>query len=171
MTSVAPVLAEHRAAAERFIAAASRVAADRWGVPVAPGKWTPGQICEHVTLGYEEGASLLRGEPRAPTVPRWVRPILRALLLPRVLRGWFPPGAKSPAPLRPSASPLPPAPAFARLRDAATRLEQEVRALIARGRTTMEDPAFGRMRLEDAVRLGAQHTLHHLRQLPGGTVT
>jgi hypothetical protein len=164
MTTSPPILAELRDAAERFLAAAAAVGAERWTTPRAPGKWTPAQITEHVALTYEHGAAMLRGEPRPPLVPRWLQPLLRALVLPRILRiGRF--GGRTPPPLRPSDSPGTPAAVLARLRGAVAGFEGEVARLAGSHRESVDDPGFGAISLQDAVRLQALHTMHHVRQL------
>ena len=60
----------------------------------APGKWSPSQVVEHVGLVLEESANVVSGTPsKFPTLPAFVRPMVRRLLFNRVLkkRG-IPPG-------------------------------------------------------------------------------
>jgi hypothetical protein len=96
-------------------------------------------------------------------MPRWLRPIIRALYLGKVLRtGRFPKGSKSPERLRPSPEPLPLEASLARIEKARADFEAEARK---RAGLTIEHPVFGRIRVADYVRLSELHTLHHARQL------
>ena len=153
----------HRQAVEAFLGTARRVPASRWGQARAPGKWSPGQVVEHVTLAYEVNRGVLHGHSPPMAAPRWIRPIIRRFLLGPVLRhGRFIQGSKSPRALRPGPVPAPPESLLKRLAAATTAFETDA---AARGSTTMEHPFFGRLPLGDFVRLQTIHTRHHCEQL------
>lgn len=158
-------LAANRDAADRFLALARAVPADRWGQPRAPGKWSPAQLVEHVALAYETYVLLLHGAvPGGP--PRWIRPVVRKLMLDGILRrGTFPGFAPAPAILEPGESPAgAPAPDLVqRLEGAARSFDAEA---AAHPSATLDHPWFGRMPVTDLVRLAEIHTRHHSRQLP-----
>ena len=80
--------------------------ADAWSKAATPGKWSPGQVLEHVAISYETARQALLGKPSMPPIPRIFRPLVRKLVLGKVLRtGKFPKGAKAPAALQPAVSP------------------------------------------------------------------
>lgn len=59
MTATAPtdgwgaLQADHVASLAAFRAAAAEYPPERWDAPLAPGKWTPAQVAEHLRLSYE----------------------------------------------------------------------------------------------------------------------
>ena len=160
-------LKAHQQAVEAFLGTARRVPASRWGQARAPGKWSPGQVVEHLTLAYEVNRGVLHGHAPPMAAPRWLRPVIRRFLLRPVLRrGRFIPGSKSPRVFRPGPVPAAPEPLLKRLAAATTAFETDAAAL---GSTTIDHPFFGCLPLSDFVRLQAIHTRHHCRQLtPAG---
>src|ERR1044071_3071334 len=67
------------------------VAAERcgtvWTTPRAPGKWSPSQLVEHVARSLEESANVIAGVPsKLPTLPSFVRPLVRTLIFNRIVR-------------------------------------------------------------------------------------
>src|SRR5437773_8933669 len=48
MSSMKPTIVDNREAVDAFITAARAVAPSAWTAPRAPGKWSPGQVTEHV---------------------------------------------------------------------------------------------------------------------------
>lgn len=156
-------LQAHHHAVHRFLDRARAVSPAEWHRPRAEGKWSPGQVAEHLALSYESGCDVLRGTA-GPGAPGLVRPILRTLLLRPVLwLGRFPPGSKSPPALRPGTSTAAGAGVLDRLQAAAAAFERDA---VAVRDTTVDHPAFGRVPLADFVRLQEIHTRHHCGQLP-----
>lgn len=163
MPDLESVLHAHRQAVQAFLAAAQAVPPAQWDRPRAAGKWSPGQIAEHLVLAYEASRDVLRGRASGPAAPRLLRPLLRTFLLKPVLRfRRFPSGSKSPAVLQPGSSPAAAAVLLERLRAAAAAFEGDV---AADQRVTVDHPAFGRLPVADLVRLQEIHTLHHREQL------
>ena len=162
MADIQPALQAHREAVDAFLDSARAVPPDAWMRPRAPGKWSPGQVVEHLSLAYEVNRGVLHG--RAPMrAPRWLRPLLgRFLLRPVLRRGRFIPGSKSPRVFRPGPSPAPPAELLGRLAAATTAFEADAAAF---GADTVEHPFFGRLPLGDFVRLQEIHSRHHRGQL------
>src|SRR5258708_40051122 len=77
MADVNDALASNRDAVLELVAAAERSAAT-WTTPRAPGKWSPSQVVEHVTRGFEEAAKGVSGAPSSiPMPPAFLRPLLR----------------------------------------------------------------------------------------------
>jgi len=163
-TDVDAALQVHHRAVEAFLADGRAVPAGRWSQPRAPGKWSPGQVTEHVTLAYEFNRRLLHGDaPPGVGAPRPLRPLIRKFLLGLVLRrGRFIPGSKSPVVFRPGPSPSPQSSLLDRLEAAARAFESDARTL---GVPAIDHPFFGRTPLVDFVRLQEIHTLHHRAQL------
>src|SRR5206468_3575925 len=118
--------------------------AARWDQPRAPGKWSPGQVTEHVTLAYEFNRRLLHGDASGMVgAPRLLRPLLRKVLLGTVLRrGRFIPGSKAPKRFRPSASPAAQTSLLSRLEAAGAAFEADAKSLRA---PAIDHPFFGRL--------------------------
>jgi hypothetical protein len=156
-------LESHHQAVEAFLAGARAVPASRWGQPRAPGKWSPGQVVEHLALAYEVNRGVLHGQAPSVAAPRWLRPLIRRFALGPVLRrGRFIPGSKSPRAFRPGPVPAAPEVLLHRLAAATAAFEMDAEAL---GSTTIDHPFFGRLPLTDFVRLQEIHTRHHGKQL------
>jgi hypothetical protein len=163
MGDLQTALEAHHRAVDDFIAAARAVPSDRWGQPRAPGKWSPAQVAEHLTLACEVSRRVLHGTAPGAAVPRLLRPLIRRFLLGPVLRrGSFIPGSRSPKVFRPSSSPAPAAELLARLQAAANAFELDA---AASGGPTVEHPVFGRLPLVDFLRLQEIHARHHRGQV------
>ncbi len=166
MGDLRAMLHTHHEAVQGFLAAARAVPPEQWGRPRAGGKWSPGQVAEHIALAYEASGELLRARAPVAGAPRLLRPVLRTFLLQPVLwLGRFPAASKAPAELAPGASPAAAPVLLDRLEAAAASFESDAGA--ARSKT-VEHPAFGRLPLVDLVRLMEIHTKHHHQQLPSG---
>jgi len=163
MDNLQAVLGTHHQAVEAFVSTARSVPAAQWSRPRAPGKWSPGQVAEHVALSYEVNRGVLHGDPPPMSAPRWLRPLIRKLLLGPVLRrGRFIPGSKSPRVFRPSPAPAPPDQLLGRLSAAMEGFEADTAALET---SAIDHPFFGHLPLTDFVRLQEIHTQHHRGQL------
>lgn len=163
MADLHGALQTHRTAVEEFLAAARQVPVAQWNQPRAPGKWSPGQVTEHLALAYEVNRRVVNGSFSGNGAPRLLRPLLRTLLLKPVLkRGSFIPGSKSPKVFRPAISPPQKAPLLGRLQIAAKAFETDAGALAS---DAIEHPIFGRLSLADFVRLQEIHTRHHRNQV------
>lgn len=163
MADLQNALETHRQAVDEFLAAARQVPVAQWNQPRAPGKWSPGQVAEHLALTYEISRRVVNGSFPGNGAPRLLRPLLRTFLLKPVLkRGAFIPGSKSPKVFRPSASPPQQAPLLGRLQIAVKAFETEVTALAG---DAIKHPIFGRLGLADFVWLQEIHTRHHRKQV------
>ena len=160
---------DNREAVGAFITAARAVPQSAWTQPRAPGKWSPGQVTEHVAIAYEVARAILNGTFSGRAAPRPLRPLIRTFVLNPILEtGRFRKGTKAPAPFQPTASPASVADLTARLQAAAGAFEVEVEAAARLGRTFLDHPFFGRVALSDYSRLQAIHTRHHAQQLGTG---
>jgi hypothetical protein len=167
MAELQTLLNDHRKAVSAFLTAARGVQRLQWDQSRAPGKWSPAQVTEHVAKAYEVNQGVLHGSWPGRAAPRFLRPLIRFMLLNTVLkRGRFGKGGKSPGPFRPSSSPSPPEALTARLQAAAERFETDLTAAARGGEVAIEHPFFGRLRLTDYLRLNEIHTRHHRQQLP-----
>lgn len=168
MSDIAAALAANRAAAEEFIAAAERTAS-RWSEPRAPGKWSPAQIVEHVARSYEESANEAAGvSSKFPTLPAFVRPLVRGLFFRRVLKQGRFPRARTARAFDPASGPSVSDEGRARVGAALTRFEQ---ACLACPGGRMSSTLFGRLPVADYIRFQELHTRHHQRQLTAEPMT
>lgn len=163
-------VALHHAAAADFAAAAEALEDGVWEAPRAPGKWSPAEIVEHLSLAYDVLLGELAGGAGMALRTRWwQRALLRWTLVPRLLGGArFPRGAIAPRETRPSGGTADRAAAVARFRERAATFERaiaEARRERPDGRLT--HAYFGSSSYEDALLLSARHVQHHRAQLPG----
>ncbi len=171
MPELPDVLTADREAIDALVTRARAVASDAWSKPTAPGKWSPGQVVEHVVISYETGRQALLGKPSMPAIPRIFRPLVRRLFLRKVLRtGKFPKGAKAPAILQPTASPGDRDVLLGRLRSEGEAFRKTALDLTGHGQGSVVHPVFGRLAVPDYVLVLARHTQHHTAQLPGTAV-
>ena len=163
--------AEHAAAIRQFAEAARQLSAERWGHPLAPGKWSPAEVTGHLTEAY----LVLTGELAGAGGMRLLGPplqrfILRYTLLPRLLAsGRFPPNARAPAEIRPRQVAAGPEQGIAAC---SRQAEEFITALAERataGPVRLTHAYFGPLNLRQALRLSAVHTRPHARQLEAFT--
>ena len=165
MADVHDVLQANRAAVNELIAAAERCGT-AWSTPCAPGKWSPSQIVEHVARSLEESANVVSGAPsKLPTLPFFLRPVVKLLLFNRVLRRKAFPKARTNRAMNPASGPATPAEARARLEEALAKFDRECRACASGGRT-IASAAFGTVSVDDYATFIELHTRHHCRQMP-----
>ena len=158
-------LADHRGAVAA-LSAASEQCGDRWLAPPSPGKWSPSQIVEHVARALEESGHVAAGRPsKFPTLPAFVRPLVRALFFNRVIRNRWLPKARTNRALNPAVGAETIALGRARLEAAAAAFEHACRARAASS-PSLDSSIFGRVAVADYARFQACHTRHHLRQMP-----
>lgn len=159
---------EHQVALAAYLDAAGRLSDAAWTRPWAPGKWTPGQITEHLSMTYRVFIGEVTGGPamRLKLTP-FRRGVLRMFLLPHMLfHRTFPRGAPAPRELRPAEGP-PSArgEALAQMRALGERFEREASRARAAGWTHVTHPFFGAIDLTRGMRLAAVHIEHHTRQV------
>jgi DinB superfamily len=168
MADVHATLAANREAINHLIAAAEKCG-NAWAAPRAPGKWSPSQIVEHVARTLDESANLVSGAPtKFPTLPFFLRPLLRGFLFNRVLKKGAFPKAKTNKAMDPASGPATPAEARIRLETALARFDRECRTCADAG-GEVASATFGRLRVEDYSRFIEVHTRHHCKQMPGGS--
>ena len=163
-----PPLTKHRAAVREYIAQASKLDSGVWLHPIAPGKWSPAQITQHVTLGIEMFTDdLAGGTGMALRLSPWRRFVLRTFMLPRLLRkGQYPGGTKAPREIRPSDTPATQPEALGKLQEAVTALEATVASVPNAASRRLSHAYFGRVPAATAIDLLALHARHHMAQLP-----
>ena len=162
-------LEEHRAAVREFIDRAAAIHAARWLSPRAEGKWTPAQETRHVILSYDAVLDQLSGGPpmRVRTKPlgRW---LARIVGLGSILyRRKIPMAVNAAREVRPEWEAAPSSELLAQLADRAARFEA---LLVERRRaapgTRLTHYLFGRLTLDQCIRVMAVHTRHHAAFLP-----
>ena len=161
-------LALHRSSIETFLAAAEAVPEARWMLPVAEGKWSPGQIAEHLSLSLEAVAREVRGESSMRyRLSWWKRLWARHRYLPGILKKKrFPSGARAPRETRPAEETAPRGEALARLRAANAGIERVYAETPRAARRRLRHPYFGALTAPDFFGVIALHALHHRSQLP-----
>ena len=172
MADTNAVIASHHRAISAFVEAARAVPPSRWATPRAPGKWSPGQVTEHVALAYEQSGRMLHGSFTGKAKPWYQQLLARWLGLPSLLkRGDFGQGPfEAPDFIRPSASPSSSETLLARLEAAAHDLETALTGTPDAQRIRVDHPIFGRLPLADLVRFLVVHTNHHRPQLSASAV-
>jgi hypothetical protein len=130
---------------------------------VRAGHWSLGQICRHLSLVQDPSVD---GYPKWMSLFAFLRPVMRRILLPKVLSG------DSPRGIRTAATFVPPE----ELDD--TQEVDAFAASVARFYAHLGEyaphPTFGRLPRERIEQLHAAHAAHHLRflkplALSGGT--
>lgn len=163
MSDLTSAFAANRAAVEALIATAER-AASNWNTPRAPGKWSPAQVVEHVAIALEENGNVAMGRPsKIPTLPAFVRPIIKIVFKRIVRTGKFP-KARTNRAMTPIEGPDSPANARTRLNEALRRFESDCQTAASRGQQ-IASGAFGTVSVEDFVRFNELHVLHHVKQI------
>jgi hypothetical protein len=163
-------LAEHSASIAAFLSAAESVPEAQWMVPAAPGKWSPGQITEHLSLSLEAVAREVRGESAmAYRLSWWKRLVARRRYLPGILElKRFPSGARAPRETRPAGTPAPRGEALARLRAASAGIERVYAENPQAAARRLRHPYFGPLPAPDFFGVISLHARHHAGQLPSG---
>ncbi len=166
MTDLNGALAGNRAAVSELIATAER-AGSAWTVPCAPGKWSPSRVVEHVALSLEQSANVVAGAAsKFPSLPGFLRPLVRILFFNRILKKGVFPKAKTPKALDPASGPATPAQARVRMEGALAKFDQACRARVASGQK-VASTIFGTVSVEDYARFQELHVRHHCKQMPG----
>lgn len=166
MPALDDALVANREAAKRFLATAHAVAREKWAAPVAPGKWSPAQITEHVALSTEVALKAIKGDPSMGSIPSFLRWLPRKLGFdPTIKKGRFPEKQRGPAIFKPSDAHTSYDISAARFERAIADLESHARELARAGTHAFEHSFFGRVAIADYVKFNALHSEHHERQL------
>jgi hypothetical protein len=166
MSALDDALLANRAAAKQFLATARTVAKEKWAAPIAPGKWSPAQIAEHVALTTEVALKAIKGDKSMGSIPSFLRWIPRKLGFdPTIKKGRFPEKQRGPAIFKPSDANADYETSAARFDRAIDALESHVRDLAKAGTTAFEHSFFGHVVIADYVKFNALHSEHHERQL------
>ena len=167
MDSIEDVITENRKATEQFLATARKVPPEKWAQPVAPGKWSPAQIADHIAVTTEVALKAINGDASMGSIPKFLRFIPRKLGFdPTIKKGRFPEKQRGPAVFAPSKGHPSYDASVERLNRAIAALETHVRGRMAKGDHSFEHSFFGRVSIPDYIRFGTLHTQHHERQLP-----
>jgi hypothetical protein len=147
-----------------LISRAERCGAN-WTTAPAPGKWSPSQIVEHVARALDESSKMVSGAPsKFPVLPKFLRPILKALILRRILSGRRFPKARAIKAFDPATGPASPADGRKRLEDAMARFDRTCRAQAVTGREVLST-VFGPVTVEEYARFQGLHARHHAAQI------
>jgi len=160
-------LQHHREAAAAVIATASQVREADWDRPVAPGKWSPAQIVEHLRLTTAAlRHEIETGDGLRVRTSWWRRHLFRVLFLRRILRtGEFPAGARAVREIQPGSGPFD-------QRATTDALAAELRrfelAFEARRDAVLTHPIFGAADASTGLRFCVVHLWHHRVQIASG---
>ena len=160
-------LDEHRVALAAYLDTAEGVGDEAWTRPWAPGKWTPAEITEHLTLSYEIVISELEtGRGMAMKTSGWRLRLLRWLLLPHILfHRSLPLKARAPREVRPAAVRAPRPEALRHLQARAEAFEQRFERALREGGGSLTHAYFGKLPPLKGIRFVAIHIEHHRRQV------
>jgi hypothetical protein len=165
MSALEDAITANRDAAKRFLATARGVAKEKWAQPVAPGKWSPAQIADHVAVTMEVSLKAIKGDTSMGSIPRFVRFIPRVFgFNATIKKGKFPEKQRGPAIFAPSSGHPTYEASSERLERALVALETHARQLAAANTHSFEHSFFGRVGVADYIRFGALHLVHHEKQ-------
>ena len=164
-------LRQNREAVSRLLAVIERMSPEQWARPVAPGKWSPGQIVEHLALSYDVSRQVLQGTSPIKPLPAIVRPLIRFVVRRAVKTGKFPRGGKAREGFIPSERAPERTGVVQHLTASMEAFAAEYGSAATQGRTTLDHPAFGRISLVDYALFSALHTRHHTGQIPAAVST
>jgi hypothetical protein len=167
LSSIDEALRLNRTAVAEYVAVALEIPPWRWTESRRPGKWSPGQITEHVAITYEIARQLVDGTANLPgrKPPVCLRPLIRLLIRATVLRTGKFRKSKTPVAYEPSSRPESQEGLCDRLRRASDAFQQKARNKVNAGINVLQHPYFGRFGVEEFVRLQAHHVRHHRLQL------
>jgi len=159
---------EHRREIASFLAIVDALDEETWARSPAPGKWSPGQITEHLVLSYAAmRRELAGGVGLCLRSTFWRRLLIRWRFLPMVLgQRRLPPGAPAVREIRPPAEPRPRGLAVPDLCEQAACFEEELTQARDKGEGRVTHPFFGRLSPPEVLRFVAVHASHHRGQLP-----
>lgn len=166
MFTLEDAIAANREAATKFLSTARTVAKEEWAAPIAPGKWSPAQIVDHVATSTEVALKAIKGDKSVGSFPRIFRAIPREMVFNSTIKkGAFPGKMRGPAIFAPSREHASLDASAERLERAIADLEAHVRDLAKAGKDTFEHGFFGRVKVADYIRFNGLHTDHHEQQL------
>lgn len=158
----------HRDAVEIFLDRADAVPAARWAEPRAPGKWSPAELTEHLSLTYDGVLQeLLGGVGVRVRVKGFRRLMIRWLVMPRFLNhGFVPAGVRAPREVVPAGVSPDKAAGLDRFRGRARDFEQAIAPLLHDRQRRVTHPFFGPLTMAQGLRFVEVHLRHHTKQLP-----
>jgi hypothetical protein len=160
--------ASHREAVALFVSRAHQVPEEHWKTARVPGKWSPAEIAEHLSLTYQHLMSELRGGPPARVKgSRLFRFAVRYRFLPKLLRdGTIPAGVRAPREVRPDRQAEDREAGLERFQALSVEFEEEITLRRASGGGVLTHPYFGTLDPDRGIRFVDVHIRHHTRQLP-----
>lgn len=162
-----PLRTSHQLAVAAFISRAQELTVAQWSAPIAPDKWSPAQIAEHLRLTYAVIGGELEGGPGIRIrVPPWMRLWFRIRYLPHIMRsGQLPAGARAPREARPGSGPFERPVTLAALAEAAAMFEDAMARRWDQPEAVLTHHVFGSMPVRKGIRFITVHTEHHTRQI------
>ncbi|MGQ0712850.1 MAG: DinB family protein [Gemmatimonadaceae bacterium] len=163
------LLQEHDRAVAEFLTRAVAVDSRAWLTPRAEGKWTPAQETQHIILFYNEFLRQLRESTPMRLRSTMIRRIIARLIgLTSIL--WFeriPVAVRAPREVRPEPITTPATVLLATLRTHVDDFHTLFAATwSSEPRRRMSHHLFGRLSLDQGIRLATVHTRHHAAFLP-----
>ncbi|HSB29093.1 MAG TPA: DinB family protein [Pyrinomonadaceae bacterium] len=159
-------LARHSAAVEAICETAGSISDVEWSIPIREGKWSAGQIVDHLNKTYEVAIKQVQGSSGIRVRSPWLlRLIMRQTILRSIYRKrTLPKGARAPSEIRPAAECGTKNDLVERFMKLASEFEEVVRANRAT-RTQLTHHIFGGIDLLKGIDFIAIHVEHHHRQL------
>lgn len=157
----------HRDAVERFVAAARAVPEERWSLPAAPGKWSPAEVAEHLSLTYDGVLGELAGGPGVRIRVKGLKLlVLRLVVMPRFLgQGFVPAGVRAPQEVVPREPSPDRTTSLARLQGRAGEFERVMAERLGDRKGRISHPFFGRLSMSQGLRFVEVHLRHHTKQV------
>lgn len=157
----------HRDAVDRFVGSAMAVLEARWAEAAAPGKWSPAEIAEHLSLTYDGVLRELAGGPGVRVRVKGLKLlVLRLLVMPKFLgQGFVPPGVRAPSEVVPQKADRDRGASLARFQERAGEFERVIGGRLADRAGRISHPFFGRLTMSQGLRFVEVHLRHHTKQL------
>ncbi len=167
MTELDAIIGFNRTATAEVLARARAIPAEKWTTPRAPGKWSPGQVVEHVTKSYEGHRGMLAHQPALSLPAKLKAWVGRTFFLPGLFAAgdFTQKGLKSPKFIEPSEVPPPAGELLPRLEQASLGLEDDLQKAVAGGWEKVVHPFFGGLEPADFLQFVAIHAKHHAPQI------
>jgi hypothetical protein len=167
MPELDQIIQLNQTVAADILARARAIPADRWTVPRAPGKWSPGQVVEHVVKSWEGHRYLVTHETALSPFGKLRGWAARTFFLPKLFAAgdFTQEGLKSPKFILPNDVPAPQADLLPRLEKAANGLNEDLGKARAAGREKITHSLFGPLPLADFLHFVAIHNRHHAPQI------
>ena len=158
----------HQRSLDEYIRLAGSLPAEAWNRPVDEDKWTPMEITEHLRASYDIVISELNGgQGMKLRTKGWMRPIIKLLYLPKILRTrQMPKDIKAPSEIRPTNCIEDRGEALFKLKEFGDRAQKEIGDRRDDPKAYATHYLLGKIKPLEGIDFLTIHLEHHTRQLP-----